>query len=607
MDEELLPGWLGEGYNSSLIPMKSIALLLTISILLSLVACQQEEAPALLIAHLRADQETQLSIDGQSLELSETGSFIFTDKLEQYTLYDVSYGQLEWPLFLSPGAQVEIHMGDGSLEGISYTGDLAESNTYLLSTVSLTAEINSFLNESWVALHSLGQEEFISEIDSLKALYKKHLDMAFEKKKPDPDFLEAWSAEIEYALNALVLHYPERYMHFPPTSISLDEYALDYLKSTDPDRPEYFNLTGYKRYTRAWIDYHATQLAEQDSSEKHYGLKKMDFIFNIISSTFKEQELRDYWKSEFLVEHLENNRLPNAQPYLEFFLESARGEADIARVLKARNSQQEANQDHTVSVYKTENGFRLAAHLFSPEAESLEKRAAIVLFHGGGWNGGNPSWGFGRARHFAENGMLAVAAQYRLANKHDITAVESMADARDLMIWLRAHADSLHIDPDKIVGYGWSAGAHLISSAAIFPQTDQETGISSAPDALVLLSPAVSLPRGERWKYWNYNVLGTKARVDEVDPVEHVKEGLPPTIILQGRDDTVTPLDGVQLFYEEMNQNGNLCELWVYDNVGHLFTPSYMPDNGWPRPDKAVQEKAFNQIDLFLKEQGYLN
>ena len=50
-------------------------------------------------------------------------------------------------------------------------------------------------------------------------------------------------------------------------------------------------------------------------------------------------------------------------------------------------------------------------------------------------------------------------------------------------------------------------------------------------------------PRGEGWEHWTYNVLGTKATVDEVDPVAHVRKGLPPTIILQGKDDTVTPLD----------------------------------------------------------------
>ena len=40
------------------------------------------------------------------------------------------------------------------------------------------------------------------------------------------------------------------------------------------------------------------------------------------------------------------------------------------------------------------------------------------------------------------------------------------------------------------------------------------------------------------------------------------------------------------------------------DGVGHLFTP--LPDNGWPKPDKEVSKKAFNQVDLFLKGLGYI-
>ena len=38
------------------------------------------------------------------------------------------------------------------------------------------------------------------------------------------------------------------------------------------------------------------------------------------------------------------------------------------------------------------------------------KRAGIVIFHGGGWSKGEPSWAFARARYFAERGLVAVAA-----------------------------------------------------------------------------------------------------------------------------------------------------------------------------------------------------
>ncbi len=87
--------------------------------------------------------------------------------------------------------------------------------------------------------------------------------------------------------------------------------------------------------------------------------------------------------------------------------------------------------------------------------------AAIVLFHGGGWAMGEPAWAFSRAQHFAERGMVAIAAQYRLSDQKAITPHEAMADARAVIRWVRAHADSLGIDPKRVAAYGWSAGGHL--------------------------------------------------------------------------------------------------------------------------------------------------
>jgi dienelactone hydrolase len=55
-----------------------------------------------------------------------------------------------------------------------------------------------------------------------------------------------------------------------------------------------------------------------------------------------------------------------------------------------------------------------------------------------------------------------------------------------------------------------------------------------------------------------------------------------------------------------MLANGNYCELWIYDGVGHLFTPNTMPDYGQPHPDKEIQKKAYNKTDEFLKKLGYI-
>jgi len=254
-------------------------------------------------------------------------------------------------------------------------------------------------------------------------------------------------------------------------------------------------------------------------------------------------------------------------------------------------------------VFATPGGAQLEAHVFSPPGVGKEKRAAIVLFHGGGWTMGEPSWAFSRARHFAERGMVAIAAQYRLSDSESVTPIEAMEDARAAIRWMRVHADSLGIDPKRIAAYGWSAGAHLAASAAVFSRaSDDADKVSASPDALVLVSPAVSLMADAHLR----RLLGTRAQARDISPDEHVRKGLPPTLILQGDVDTVTPIGGVKRFCDRMREAGNVCELHVYEGVGHLFTPAGTPDDGIPNPDPTVSADALARADQFLGTLGFL-
>lgn len=253
-------------------------------------------------------------------------------------------------------------------------------------------------------------------------------------------------------------------------------------------------------------------------------------------------------------------------------------------------------------VYAQPGGTPLKAYVFSPSSPGAKKRPAIVLFHGGGWTMGEPEWAFSRARHFAEGGMVAVAAQYRLSDEKETTPQDAMADARAAIRWVRMHADSLAIDPKRVVAYGWSAGGHLAASAAIFDADVSKDGVSARPDALVLLSPAVSLGSDQ----WLQRLLMGRGSARDISPDEHVRKGLPPTLILQGNVDTVTPLSGAKRFCERMRAAGNRCELQVYEGFGHLFTPAGTPDDGMPQPDPATSADASKRADRFLKSLGFL-
>jgi acetyl esterase/lipase len=229
---------------------------------------------------------------------------------------------------------------------------------------------------------------------------------------------------------------------------------------------------------------------------------------------------------------------------------------------------------------------------------------AIVIFHGGGWSMGEASWGFSSAKHYASKGMIAFSVQYRLQESdNEITPYESVLDAQNAIRWVRKNARKLSINANMIASYGWSAGAHLAACAAIFNNLNvPDERISSSPNLLLLKSPALSL-----LLYSNFqNRLQDKIDVKEISPAEFISENTPPTIIVIGRDDTVTPLEGSELFKNNMDKHHNQCELVVYDGVGHLFTPSSEPDDGWPSPDEKVRIDAQIKMDNFLIKHNYI-
>lgn len=245
---------------------------------------------------------------------------------------------------------------------------------------------------------------------------------------------------------------------------------------------------------------------------------------------------------------------------------------------------------------QTDDGAVIEAHIFDP-GPAAQPRGAIIVFHGGGWAAGNPTWAYPRARRYAERGMVAIAAQYRLSDQAGTTPIEAMADARAHIRWARANAERLNINPHRIAVYGWSAGGQLALSTAQLGDPD------SRPDALVLLSPAVDLENDG----WFARLLGGRGDVADYSPLRHVRSGMPPTLILQGDVDTETPLAGAEALCDAMRAAQSVCEIEVYLGYGHLFTPAGQDDRGQPNPDPVTAAAAADRTDRFLHEHEFLN
>jgi acetyl esterase len=273
----------------------------------------------------------------------------------------------------------------------------------------------------------------------------------------------------------------------------------------------------------------------------------------------------------------------------------------LAGLLLAASSQALASgsiTDPVTQFYAKRSGDSLRAVVYRPAGwKPREARPAVIIFHGIGWTQGQPEWGESYAKHYASKGIVAICAQYRLA-KGSITPIHSIDDARDAVRWVRANYAALGIDPKRIAVHGLSTGGHLALGTAMF---QGNSSVSPVPNALILYSPVVDTTRNLAFQ----ELIGD-APAASVSPMANITKGLPPTIVLQGDVDTVTPFAGAKLFCEKMTEAGNRCELNRYMYVGHLFTPKGTPDDQTPKPDERVEAAALVKVDEFLASLGYI-
>ncbi|MCC9606379.1 alpha/beta hydrolase [Blastopirellula sp. JC732] len=259
-------------------------------------------------------------------------------------------------------------------------------------------------------------------------------------------------------------------------------------------------------------------------------------------------------------------------------------------------------------VYKKVGDVELTMHIYEPADHTAQaKSPAIVFFFGGGWTSGSPKQFFPHCELLAKEGMVAMAAEYRVASRHKVKADSCVADAKSAVRWARANAERLGIDPQRIAAGGGSAGGHLAAcTAAIdgFEESSEDATISSRPDALVLFNPAVILaPEKQLPPAVLKRMNGLAARMgtepENLSPYHHLHAKMPPTIIFHGKADETVPYVTVERYAEKMRELGCLCKLVGYDDAGHGFF-----NQG--RGDNSAYQDTTKQMTQFLRDQGFL-
>jgi len=212
-------------------------------------------------------------------------------------------------------------------------------------------------------------------------------------------------------------------------------------------------------------------------------------------------------------------------------------------------------------VFKSVDGVDLKGDLYEP-AEKGAKPAVLVV-HGGGWDkktGDMESL----CRDLAQAGFVVFNTDYRLAPGS--LYPKAVDDVRDSLTWLKAHAEKFEIDPRRISGWGYSAGAHLILLVGLDPSQGLKALVAGGtpadltawPDSPLVLK-FLGVPRDSHLALWQ-----------EASPVNHVEKNSPPVFLYHGEWDHLVEIEQMNKMKAALGSKGVPVETFQVPMMGHV-------------------------------------
>ncbi|HEX5471422.1 MAG TPA: alpha/beta hydrolase [Lacipirellulaceae bacterium] len=249
-------------------------------------------------------------------------------------------------------------------------------------------------------------------------------------------------------------------------------------------------------------------------------------------------------------------------------------------------------------VYVERPSGSLAADVYMPHGSG--PFPGMLVVHGGAWTAGSRDELAPIARAFAERGYTAVAITYRLAPQYKFPA--QIYDCEAAVRWMRSHAKELKIDPDRIGGFGYSAGGHLVALLGTIHDNDlREPGIAAdAPSARLEVVLAGGAPcdfrvMAEGNKQLSYWLGGSRAEKPDVyreaSPATYIQSDDPPMFFFHGENDLLVPISSPTRMVGLLKNAGVAAEIYTVKGAGHIQAIFSRP---------AV-ERAMGFADRYLK------
>ncbi len=229
-------------------------------------------------------------------------------------------------------------------------------------------------------------------------------------------------------------------------------------------------------------------------------------------------------------------------------------------------------------VFGSANGRELKCDVFMPPTGGTGRRA-VLLVHGGAWVVGDKTQLRGYGFLLGREGIVCVACEYRLAKEARWPG--QLHDVKAAIRWMRANADEMGIDPERIVVCGASSGGHLALMAAATSDRADLEGEGGHPGQRSDVAAVVSFygptrlePGAAMLRDSVEQLLGPDAAPEiyrQASPIEYAGPAFPPAMLLHSNQDDLVPREQSLGMAEALHHHGVPVELYLFDNAPHMF------------------------------------
>jgi acetyl esterase/lipase len=224
----------------------------------------------------------------------------------------------------------------------------------------------------------------------------------------------------------------------------------------------------------------------------------------------------------------------------------------------------------------------------------------VVFIHGGGFTGGDKAEyrSASVSADLCRAGYVVVSCNYRLGPMTQAGVwPQNIADCRNAVRWVRAHAKELGVNPDKIAVAGGSAGGYL---ALMVGLSDDKTGPGGDPAAKVSAKVSAVI---DMYGVVNFAKRG-KGEVPGALPAEqaaYFPESQcdaqdPAVLILHGTADTTVDIAQSDDMAKALRAAKTSYEYIIVDGAPHTFD-LHPKGKGWKRTAIIAGAEVSNASD----------